>query len=88
MDWSLIFQGIIAIGVVLGGLWFILGLRISPIEESIKKIEEALTPIHNFLLKKFKDYVPLSESKSQKKITDRGYEILKKHNIDIYTHRV
>ncbi|MBC6414773.1 MAG: hypothetical protein GDA46_00020 [Bdellovibrionales bacterium] len=87
MDWSSIFQGIVALGVLFSALWFVLGLRISPLEKRLKKIEETLIPIHNFLLKKFKEYMPLSEAKSQKKITDRGYKILRKNNIDIYLEK-
>ena len=84
MDWGLIFQGIVAIGIILGGLWFVVGLRLSPIEESIKKIQKTLTPIHNFLLKKFPEFNSVVQAGSLKRITEHGQEIIEKYKVEDY----
>lgn len=51
-----------------------------------KKLEPLMKEVKHITnyLKKFPDFIPLATAKSLKQITERGNELLKKHNVDSY----
>ena len=59
--------------------------------DGVKKlIKDAISPLNNKLDHVYNSLVkagrinPLAESQSPKKLTERGYELLKKHDVDSY----
>lgn len=53
-------------------------------DKTFKPVKKKLDHIYEYMKNNFPTFEPLSSSQSLKKITQKGYEILKRHNTDIY----
>ena len=87
MDWTLLFQGILAVSAFFGILLGIIKLSLKPLDQDLKGIEEKLkyvNYIHDFLIKNFPKYNPYTQNFSPKKLTESGHEILEKIKVADY----
>ena len=82
-NWSLFFQGIIALAAFAGVIFAFLKY----IHWFLNPISKKVDSIHLFLASRFSDYFKLVISKSQKRMTEKGLEIIKKHNIDSFLEK-